>query len=448
MNNIVNGNTGQVQRHQNIDGGQRTGHAGQVRQSDEARVGRTQQQHAELDINPMGNLVGQTSREDNFSHAYLNDIKSKDDHFMRDAFAYVLDREGTEGLDIATATSDPDIKYIMHQDSFYKDETSSRIEYIKEKFPEVREEFSRMDQEISQMREEMQENENLNDEQKGALKDEIEILERNRKSVVDSFFEINNLPQVSDLVLEMRDRIKSENFFSKRGDANIAIPRGRMNVSQLEDGLREIISTQKRGGIGFNEDHNGYEEKANYPRGKNVNIFDPQLVTKDIFNELGIPYVGGASGSTADFVGILADQLLKSGGATIDNGQLVIDTPELQKDMEKKVFTYMMGMVECGHHSMVEMVYAAKQWGLFQDLPDPVSAFMTIQSQAFDAYDAIKKGEGSRDTLNAILEQPIPTHEAFMKSLENYGKALFGSDVDVKAPVQRDSTAHRTGVEV
>lgn len=397
-------------------------------------------QGANDQVNIMGNRVVTTRSEDQFSRAALTAVKepinSGHEQLMRDAYNHVLglsaDSDAARNLDIAKASSDKDLNFIMHQDKFYEDEVASRAKFLIEKFPEQTGSLQELLAKAN--------DKTIPPEESGAAFTDL-------KAIVDLMFKENDLPQVKEPVQALRDYIKSNNFFKKFGNDNVAIPRGRMGVSQLNDELQDTLKNQKSGGIGYNEGNPDYLPHDNR-MGKQVNTVDPDLVTKKIFEELGIPFVGGASGSTIDFVGILVDQLLDFGLVSIDEtGRLSFEqSPEgeaAKKDLEKKVFTFMMGMVECGHHSLSEMVYAAKQFGLFEKLEDPISSFMAIQETVLVAYTAKQAGEaGADELLNNILSNVVD-HEHFISNLQKYAAKELDLVVDMTAAQQVEATGAR-----
>jgi hypothetical protein len=135
------------------------------------------------------------------------------------------------------------------------------------------------------------------------------------------------------------------------------------------------------GGIG-SDDGSGtrdvYKAGSEVFMGKNVNTRDDSSAASNIFRELGIPFTGGASGSTVDAVGGIVDSLLKDG----EDAQAELkDTDTRKFGAEAEICMYIMGMHSAGHHSLVEMLYAAKQYPqkFFRQLRDPITDYIQYQ---------------------------------------------------------------------
>jgi hypothetical protein len=142
------------------------------------------------------------------------------------------------------------------------------------------------------------------------------------------------------------------------------------------------------GGIG-SDDGSGprdvYKTDTDVHMGKNVNIRDDESGASAIFRELGIPFTGGASGSTVDAVGGIVDTLLREGE---DPTKALEDNDSRLVSAEAEICMYIMGMHTAGHHSLVEMIYAAKQYPqkFFRKLRDPITDAIESQQKLMDFY--------------------------------------------------------------
>jgi hypothetical protein len=113
--------------------------------------------------------------------------------------------------------------------------------------------------------------------------------------------------------------------------------------------------------------------------GKNINVRDDESAASAIFRELGIPFTGGASGSTVDAVGGIVDTLLLGE----DVNKEFPEDDERLLSAEQETCMYIMGMHNAGHHSLVEMLFAAKQYPqkLFRNLRDPITDYLAHQKK-------------------------------------------------------------------
>ena len=138
--------------------------------------------------------------------------------------------------------------------------------------------------------------------------------------------------------------------------------------------------------------------------GKNVNVRDEQTAASAIFNELGIPYTGGASGSTVDAVGGIVDTMLITTGG---DANAALEEGTVKLGAEAEICMYIMGMHTAGHHSLVEMLYAAKQYPqkFFSQLRDPITDWIKWQE----------------DCSNFLLEHENLEASVF-KTLDDKGK--------------------------
>lgn len=218
---------------------------------------------------------------------------------------------------------------------------------------------------------------------------------------------------------------------SGKSGAALELMKG-LNIGLKDDGREEV------GGIGADDtsgDRDVYQsESEEIAFGKNINVRDDESGSANIFRELGIPFTGGASGSTADAVGGIVDDMLtpdedrkmeeamkkkaaarkkepdltkkqaqlrdKQSPSSEDLKQLQEveealnqvrldladaelklkevelkdDDPRLAKS-EAEICMYIIGMHSAGHHSLVEMIYAAKQYPqkFFRTLHDPIT---------------------------------------------------------------------------
>lgn len=146
--------------------------------------------------------------------------------------------------------------------------------------------------------------------------------------------------------------------------------------------------------------------------GKNANVRIPGSLASEIFETLAVPMVGGVSGTTVDFIAVLKDRAKKGKPAMNE------------KEIEAVAAAFMFSMVGAGHHSLVEMIAGAQQWGYFFDVPNP----LTILAQGKTAFDAMRNDGGKVVEDGSFLDKgntvTLPSYEACLKGFEQYVKGL------------------------
>lgn len=220
-------------------------------------------------------------------------------------------------------------------------------------------------------------------------------------------------------------------------------------MKTLDVGLDEK-GWETGGGIGSDDEdgkHEAYKTTNKVFMGKNVNVRDEQSAASNIFLELGIPYTGGASGSTADAVGGIVDSLLREDE---DPTKALLESDPRKADGEAEICMYIMGMHTAGHHSLVEMIYAAKQYPqkFFQNLHDPISDWIDYQNACSDFMLKYEKLDDDKNPYKTLVEgkydekasaaarykamtEQIPekviTHDACIKAFMSHADTVMSS---------------------
>ena len=147
-------------------------------------------------------------------------------------------------------------------------------------------------------------------------------------------------------------------------------------------------------------------------------------MASQVFEELGIPYVGGGSGTTAEFVAMLEarDDLTHT-------------------EREQLTVVFMMHMIAAGHHSLLEMLTAAQLWGYFLDVPNP----LTVIGQAATIREGRETGgqQGEDPQLAPDILQ-IPSYSASLRAFERYVRSAEGLDLDIGTVLGRALEADAT----
>jgi hypothetical protein len=152
---------------------------------------------------------------------------------------------------------------------------------------------------------------------------------------------------------ELDAKAREQPFFKNRGRNKSPLPRER----RLSMDSRHVGITTGADRTG--DTKNVYSEDRYHAKGAFLARLDDETVKK--FQKSGAPFIAGASG-TLQFIALEMENR-----KPFDQ----IDQAELQE--REKVLTMMsVQHVAAGHHSMSECLLAAKVYGYFDDVPDPL----------------------------------------------------------------------------
>ncbi len=230
-------------------------------------------------------------------------------------------------------------------------------------------------------------------EKLGALVVEVKKMRKDLEDIQRKMAGISGLTEKQRKELETKDKKKLE-----------ALDEELKKLKALEDAAKKKLEAKSQeafalmkglnigldekgwetgGGIGADDGAQGreaYKSGAPVFMGKNVNVRDDQSAASAIFEELGIPYTGGASGSTVDAIGGIVDSMLKENEPA---DKALAENDPRKASSEAEICMYILGMHSAGHHSLVEMLYAAKQYPqkFFTQLRDPITDYLEWQEK-------------------------------------------------------------------
>lgn len=297
---------------------------------------------------------------------------------------------------------------------------------------------------------------NFNVKKEALLADEsdqteaLEAITKLMETVEEKFVAWEPTAQALDKALRERDSAKRDgngDEVSRLGDLIDSSLSGEQKgaADEFVDAVKALykqlgikgpgFKAESSGGIGTDEidgdERDVYKTDSEVFMGKWLNTRDERTAATQIFDELGIPFTGGVSGSTADRVGGIVDALLgedeDAEAEWPDSDEVMMvgepaeeftmnGAPIQEPDVrviaaEAETCMYILGMHSAGHHSLVEMLYAAKQYPqkFFRHVRDPISDYQIYENNMAAWWEAHSPSAVLKD--GAIIESAFTSVE-------------------------------------
>lgn len=212
-------------------------------------------------------------------------------------------------------------------------------------------------------------------------------------------------PKVGDIRPDLRDKGRDAPFFVDRG-RNDRLPRERrQSFSNPDMGIAT-------GSDRTPDTRNLFTQNIDHAKGRIRGFLDSETFQR--FQQSGAPFIGGASGTIQYMTMELESRKpLKK-----------LDRTELQ-EREKLLAMMSAQLVAAGHHSMTECLIAAKTYGYFKDVPDPLIDYDAAMKALEKHFQRLGLGGGarplSRDTENQGKSKEQIAYEdrrSYVKSLQ------------------------------